>query len=168
MQQAQINTARQSVSAHHRQGYVVKTVGIVALFLVLAAVVGIRGFDDAAAAGTGTAAAGESRSPLAQGPDASLADRAAGARQLARTYAGAASRITNQSPGGSAGADAVLATALRQTAAWYRAAARYAERGDLAGYTTAMTAAATGRQAVSTVLDGLPEGGPREATPTAD
>jgi tRNA A-37 threonylcarbamoyl transferase component Bud32 len=69
-----------------------------------------------------------------------LADQAASARRLARTYQLAASTST----------DPAVAGALRETASSYRAAAKAAARGDLAAYTAAMLSATTSRSDVST------------------
>ena len=86
---------------------------------------------------------------------ASLAEQAGPARQLAATYDSAASRITEGSRGGAlTTADTALVSALRATANSYQAAADAATRGDLATYTAALTAAATGRQEVTRLLDG--------------
>ena len=148
---------------------VLRSAGVVALVLLTVAV-GIDAITSATEPNTTMARAGEGhanprtgpatetpapQSPPVEEPDVSATDRAPAARQLALTYAHAARRLVHQSRGGSASSDVLLASVLRQTAKSYRAAARSADRGDLAGYAEAMTAAASGRQALATVLEGL-------------
>jgi len=84
------------------------------------------------------------------GAGATLAAQVATARRLARIYDRSASRSS---------ADARLAGALRRTAAAYRAAAAAASRNDIAGYTAALSAAATGRKQVSSAINASLRGG---------
>jgi tRNA A-37 threonylcarbamoyl transferase component Bud32 len=86
-----------------------------------------------------------------------LAAQVAPARRLARIYDRSASRSS---------ADARLAGALRRTADAYRAAAAAASRNDIAGYTAALSAAATGRKQVSSALNASLRGGGSAPTPT--
>ncbi len=179
MQQVQIDKARQAPMDKLRA--FMNAAGIAALLVILVGL-GTEAFTGPATRETATAVSGPNRpaTPSTPGPgsldpqapptgetDAPLSDQAAPTRQLALTYQRAAARIMSQSPHASVGSDAVLADALRDTAESYRAAARSAERGDLAGYTAALAAAASGRQDVSTVLEGLNDGGDQAATPTA-
>jgi hypothetical protein len=97
------------------------------------------------------------------GTNATLAAQVEPARRLARTYDQSASKISAGSPGS---ADARLKVALRQTARAYRSAAAAASRNDLAGYTAALEAAASGRKEVSSALDASLRGGGSATTPT--
>jgi serine/threonine protein kinase len=118
-----------------------------------------------------------SASPKASGPasptpglDASLAEKVTEARQLAQTYQQTASRISGQTRGAPSSTGTALVSALRGTARAYRAAASSAAGGDLAGYGSALTAAETGRQEVSRLLDDYSGGNgpvvPAAPTPT--
>jgi tRNA A-37 threonylcarbamoyl transferase component Bud32 len=77
--------------------------------------------------------------PPVSGAAGRLADQAAPARRLARTYELAASTST----------DPAVAGALLETANSYRAAAKAAARGDLAAYAAAMVSATNSRRDVS-------------------
>ena len=83
--------------------------------------------------------------PTASSPE--LASRAASARALAADYDRSADRIGKRRTGSKA--DAQLVSQLRRVADDYRAAGTAAERGDLAAYTDALTAAEAGRTAVA-------------------
>jgi hypothetical protein len=76
-----------------------------------------------------------------------LADRVGPARAQARKYSSAADAIAKR-PGGSK-SDAQLVAALRRIDRDYRTAAAAAARGDLAGYTDAITAASAGEKVVA-------------------
>ena len=88
-------------------------------------------------------------SPTSASP--ALASRAVTARGLADDYDRAADRIAKRTGGSKS--DPRLVTDLRQVARDYRAAETAAERGDLAAYTNALTAAEAGRTAVADRLD---------------
>jgi serine/threonine protein kinase len=84
---------------------------------------------------------------------AGLAAEGKTARKLAGQYESAASRIARLSGAKISGSPtARLASAMRRTAAAYRSAAAAAAAGDLAGYTSAIQAAATGKKAVQVAL----------------
>ena len=82
-----------------------------------------------------------------------LASRAVTARGLADDYDRAADRIAKRAGGSKS--DPRLVTDLRQVARDYRAAGTAAERGDLAAYTDALTAAEAGRTAVAGRFDAV-------------
>jgi len=87
--------------------------------------------------------------PTASSPE--LTSRAASARALADDYDRSADRIRKRRTGSKA--DAQLVSQLRTVARDYRAASTAADRGDLAAYTAALTAAEAGRTAVAGRLD---------------
>jgi len=103
--------------------------------------------------------------PESAGNAALLADRVAPAQKLARDNAGAADRIAKRSSGSSS--DAQLVSALRRVARDYRAAAAAATRGDLAGYTDAITAANAGAKTVAGKLDAPSPSTPKVTQPQA-
>ncbi|MCW2767467.1 MAG: serine/threonine protein kinase [Nocardioides sp.] len=115
--------------------------------------------------GPATAASNPAQAPT-QWADAPLADQVAPATQLAHTYEQSASRISagiHSGPGSAA--DIALVSALRRTASAYRDAAAAAGRDDLAGYSTAVAAAAAGRQEVSTLIQDSTQGSATVPTP---
>ena len=91
------------------------------------------------------------RSPLPAASSAELRSRAASVRALADDYDRSADRIGKRRTGSRA--DAQLVSELRKVARDYRAAGTAADRGDLAAYTAALTAAEAGQTAVAARLD---------------
>jgi serine/threonine protein kinase len=98
---------------------------------------------------------------------APLSEQVAPARQLAATYDSSAAQVEQRARNGTlSSADTALAAAMRETAAAYRAAADAAARGDVDGYTAALTSATLGRNEVSSRLDAHSDTGGAPGTTT--
>jgi hypothetical protein len=108
------------------------------------------------------------RITTAPGPgQPAIADRAAAARDLARTYDNSAAQITKRANGAKLSAtDARIVGALQHTGRAYRAAAAAATRNDVAAYTAALADAAQGRKQVTNALNASLQGSGTSTAPT--